>query len=628
MSEIYQNNLEALKEIKSPLYDKISKIESNSGYEVFIGDDSANINIVDKQDNTPFYKTKPLDEVLKVFESYKKYKRYPYLYFFGLGNGVLYKLLLENEVLKRAFVIEPNAEMVYVVLNLIDFSKEIREERLVIVLQEEVTYRTLISHLDNDSKIFAKTYELLIPFEYYDKYMDDIIKINKIFTKALEQLVYSFGNDIKDTLIGVEHFVANLPKTIKTPKLKTFLNGVKKAKTAIIVSTGPSLSKQIEKLKSIQDKVIIFCIDASFPILHKHGIKPDIVVSIERIALTSTFYKKTPSEFHKDIVFAVSNIAHKELLESIKGGELVLMSRPFGYKFFFDFVDWGYVGKGMSAANLAYELCAMSLFEQIVFIGQDLAYGSDGTSHASEHVLGKDEVKKEKAVAEVEAYGGNGVVKTTLVWKLFLNFFEADIADTDKAGYSKTINATEGGARIHGAIEMPFSEVIEKYIKDEPKKGKIELKKPEAKEIAKNTQKIKNKIKKANKMGKKVKKIAEETFLHVAEFLKEVENLKKKNRLQDVNYDRAKELIDEIDELKEMVNEFMFHKMFFDVMQAYILHLELELACIQVKESNSDDDKKLKMIEWLYAHKKWLFSMAGILDATLEAIHKGVKQQK
>jgi len=123
-----------------------------------------------------------------------------------------------------------------------------------------------------------------------------------------------------------------------------------------------------------------------------------------------------------------------------------LMARPFGYTFYFDFAEWGYIGKGMSAANLAYEICALSLFEQIVFIGQDLSYGKDGSSHAKDHIFGENEVKQKKAIAEVEAYGGDGMVKTTLVWKLFLNFFEDDIAEANLAGYSKTIDATEGGA--------------------------------------------------------------------------------------------------------------------------------------------------------------------------------------
>jgi len=53
---------------------------------------------------------------------------------------------------------------------------------------------------------------------------------------------------------------------------------------------------------------------------------------------------------------------------------------------------------------------------------------------------------------------------------------------------------------------------------------------------------------------------------------------------------KLQSLIYQIDELKEMVSEKQFHKMFFDSMQAYIMHLELEVAKIQVSNSESEED--------------------------------------
>ncbi len=42
----------------------------------------------------------------------------------------------------------------------------------------------------------------------------------------------------------------------------------------------------------------------------------------------------------------------------------------------------------MSAANMAYEFVLLTNFKQCAFIGQDLAYGNDGATHASDHVFG------------------------------------------------------------------------------------------------------------------------------------------------------------------------------------------------------------------------------------------------
>lgn len=59
--------------------------------------------------------------------------------------------------------------------------------------------------------------------------------------------------------------------------------------TAIIVSTGPSLDKQLNTLKKFAPYVSIISVDASYPILARHDIKPDYVMSIERIEPTSSF---------------------------------------------------------------------------------------------------------------------------------------------------------------------------------------------------------------------------------------------------------------------------------------------------------------------------------------------------
>lgn len=621
--ETLQNNLNTLRTVNPDLAERLSTIESNKIFEVYADRDPANINLIDTRDNTPLYRSTPSAETLKKMDELKVYQQYPYLYFFGLGNGIVYKLLLQNEAHLRIVVIEPEIEMIYIVLNLVDFSQELASGRLVLLDADSITYNTAFALMDNDSKVFVKVYDLLMLTPYYEKFYTKLLEVNNTMSRVIEQLIYMFGNDVEDSLIGIEHFIANLPKLIRTPKVKEFLKKVKNTDTAIIVSTGPSLMKQLPILKELQNYVTIISIDASFPILAKHGIKPDVVVSMERIALTSTFYKNTPDDFHKDIIFAISSIAHKELLESIHGGELVLISRPFGYKFFLELDDWGYMGRGMSAANLAYEIAAIALFKNIVFIGQDLAYGKSGNSHAADHVLGKDEVKNDKAVGSIEAYGGDGMVETTTTWKLFLNFFELDVREVIQGGISRSINATEGGARIHGMEEIPFQEVADTLVNRNQIKEKIVLELPDQEEIKNNEKKIQAKIKQALRVGKDVKKSTEKVFLEVTKFLEKVESLNKKSKLDVIDYNKAEELVYKIDKIKEIVDNDAFNKVFFDVMQSYIIHQELELAKVQVRYAPDDEGKKTKLIEWLYAHKGWLFGVAGMINAVLVAIERG-----
>jgi len=523
MNNHLEANIKSLLPHNPTLSASLISIQQASKYEIFIDEkDNANINIIDKEDFTPLYKTQPLVETMQNYKDFEKYSRYPYLYFFGLGNGVFYKLLLGNNELKRVVIIEPEIEIIYIVFHLHDFTQEINQKRVLFYLLKQIDF-VLISELinKNESRLFLKTYFLEPLNEYYLKYHDDIVNINKIFTKSIEHSIYTLGNDANDALLGLTHHIQNIQTMVKNPSLFEFINKAKNTQTAIIVSTGPSLYKQLELLREIQDYVTIFSIDASFVVLSKYGIKPDIVVSLERIFNTSMFFRDTPKKYFKDVIFALTSIQHKATLSNIKDGTMMISQRPFGYTNYFDLIEYGYAGIGMSAANMAYELVYHSKFKQVILIGQDLAYGKDGSTHSKGHKFGQNEFKMRHNDIKTVAYGGDGFVNTTKVWTLFRNFFENDIAQTPDL---KCINATQGGARINGSIEMDFAQAIEKYVDKNRKKSNIKLSYPTNIQIDKNISKIKNKIEYMLKYANQKLKEVQELFLKVAKECESIEN--------------------------------------------------------------------------------------------------------
>ncbi|MDE7447536.1 MAG: DUF115 domain-containing protein, partial [Helicobacter sp.] len=283
----------------------------------------------------------------------------------------------------------------------------------------------------------------------------------------------SDSNDSNDSVIGLLHQCLNMPQMLAAPSYHKFVKSAHNTRTAIIVSTGPSLYKQLPTLKKIAPYCTLYCIDASFPILAKAGIKPDIVLTLERVKESAKFYTDTPKEAQEGVIFAITSIAHEDTLNAITEGQKVLPMRPFPYTFYFDLPDYGYAGIGMSAANMAYEVIRHVGHENIVFIGQDLAFAPDGSSHAKGAVYGEKEIsldynkKNRKDDVDIEAYGGNGMVRTTYIWRLFLKYLEIEIAKTPRT--IKVFNCTEGGARIHGTEEIPFEEIYNAIDKSQAK---------------------------------------------------------------------------------------------------------------------------------------------------------------
>jgi hypothetical protein len=624
MSLIFKKNIQALLQKNPSLASKIINIQTNQKFEIVQqGNDAINLNIIDKEKNYPIYETQPLEEIekkQKVFK--KKYERYPALYFFGLGNGIFIKLLFANPSLKEVVIFEPNLEIIYIALHIVDFSEEILNDKLKIYMPQEITYAKAPNIFINpDTQLFVKLYELHIYSNYYEKfYSKEIINLNKLLIRAIKQTIINYGNDAIDTLIGIEHHIKNLPLMLTNPYY-TQLKNKKNSDLAIIVSTGPSLTKQLPLLKEIQDYVTIISVDASMPILEKWNIVPDFVTSIERVKATSKFFEKTSKNFQEKFITLHASLQHKKVLKHSFGNKILVM-RPYPYNYFFKLNKYGYLGIGMSAANMAYELAYFLGFKKIVLIGQDLAYAEDGHSHADGHVYGKNEVKFKDSDEYVVKYGGNGVIRTSKIWNMFRNFFENDIEYTKKEGI-ETINSTEGGARINGAIEMPFKEVIAKYL-PKRKKRKIKLKTEDKEKIKKNLLKAHQKLSEMLNIGNNIQKQIEKLFLKIAKECEILEKLNKENNLEKINYNNLIKLSKEIDKIKSKIENKKIKLLYGDVIQSYLINKELDLAKIIVKPSNTEIEKKAKLIDWIMQHKEWLFMLAGSINAQKVVISRSI----
>jgi len=625
MSKIFDKNIKSLLEVNPQLASKLFSITTNKNFEVIQqGDDSINLNIIDKEKNYPIYETSPLKEIEEKREKFKKYERYPVLYFYGIGNGIFTKLLFANPTHQHVIVFEPNLEILFIALNIVDLSEEIKNEKINLIYTKDFNFANALSLTNNpDILVFNKLYNLHIYSPYYEKfYSKDILRINNLMIRAIKQSVIGLGNSAIDTLIGIEHHIKNLPEMIKNIPFKPFTRKNKNlSNVAVIVSTGPSLQKQLPLLKEIQDYVTIISVDASMPILEQWGIKPDFVTSLERVKETAKFFEKTSPEFQKDIVMIHASLQHEKVLKNSHGKKCLVM-RPFAFNRFFKLNDYGYLGIGMSAANMAYELAYVLGHKTIVLIGQDLAYSEDGTSHAKGHVYGEDEVKFKEDDTYVLAYGGEKMIRTTKVWNMFRNYFERDIYNTAQEGFT-TINATEGGARIEGAIEMPFREVIKKYVTPNRKKHIKTLYFDENK-INKNLLKAYKKTKEILDYGEKFQKRVEKTFLKVAKECEKLEKLKDENRLEEIDFNKLYKLSEEIDKIKAKIETKRFFSMYGEAVRSDLMHREMELAKVQVAPSDTEIEKKAKLIDWIMKHRDWLFTLAGSINAERITIQRAI----
>ncbi|ELK4661928.1 motility associated factor glycosyltransferase family protein, partial [Campylobacter coli] len=453
--ELFNKNIEALSNIL--LKESLKEIKS-SKFELILGKDNLDINLKDTSDNTFLYEN-VIDELNSMLNTYNdKYLLYPVLYFYGFGNGILFKALLQNKNHQHIVVFEKDIEIIWIMFHILDFSHELQNSRLMILQTSSLDIEFFSNFCSSKPFFqFSRIYFLELMSHYYERFHEDILGLNKKLAENFKNSIVFHGNDPLDALQGIEQFVYNLPQMITHPSYKELLSKRKGiSDTAIIVSTGPSLTKQLPLLKKYASKATIFCADSSYPILAKHGIKPDYVCMLERTEITAEFFNHDFGEFDKDIVFVCAGVVHPKTIEYLKNKTFIITQKVLAFPYYINLKNFCYAAVGFSVAHTLSYLATYLSHKNIIFIGQDLAYAENGNSHPDDY---QNSANYESQMYEhilTEAYGGKEKIKTHHVWLMFKRNLEQDVQKIQKYLDTKVYNCTEGGARIEGTIEKPF----------------------------------------------------------------------------------------------------------------------------------------------------------------------------
>ncbi|EPW6906193.1 motility associated factor glycosyltransferase family protein [Campylobacter upsaliensis] len=409
------------------------------------------------------------EERLKEFK--EKYPLYPVLYFYGISNAFMIENLLQNPYHCHLVIYERDLALLYVVLSSIDLSTALAQKRLLIfneVSQMEYIFET------QPFLAYSRTYFLELMSDFYAREQKEVLALNSFLMEGFKKSILKQGNDPKDALQGIRQYVYNLDSMIKNPSLKELLEKRKaKFKSCVIVSTGPSLSKQLPLLKEVQERVVIFAADSAYPILMQNDIVPDYVCMVERTDFTAEFFKHDFGNKDDKTTFLLASLVHPNAIEYLekRGRNYILIPKHLNFAQYVDLKAFGLLPSAVSVAHMALALALELEFKELVFIGQDLAYDDVGHSHPKDYQHSADFESEAYEKIKVVAYGGEGFVESHEIWIFFRQILEDLIKYVVSA---KIYNATQGGARIEGMIEKPFSECCKDF--NENKQNLVKLK--------------------------------------------------------------------------------------------------------------------------------------------------------
>lgn len=382
-----------------------------------------------------------------------------------LGFGLSYEAheYIRNCPRARLLIIERDPELLKTTFSSINCLDLINSPNVYFAGCEDIrlSYPTIFNFFNMTANMyFLKAINVIEQPVSFAANKDYYLNSLKMVKEAINQVLLLYGNDPYDSLLGIKYTLRNIPTIIDYPGIAD-LKDVFKGKPGIVVASGPSLDKNVKLLEGLREKAVICAADGSVKILKHHNLPPaHLVTSLERVIETSYLFEGLTEEDVKDSYLAACPVIVPETYANFPG-EKIIVYRNFSTFEWLD-IKKGILDIGPSAGNMAFKVLEFLGCDPIIMIGQDLAITDDLVTHAAGFHYGNAAKTNMKGVIEIE---GNyqPKVKTRTVYKQFLLHYERDIAT-----YKGTaVNATEGGAKIHGTQIMTFQEAVDKYIKED-----------------------------------------------------------------------------------------------------------------------------------------------------------------
>lgn len=397
----------------------------------------------------------------------------------GLGYHLVTFLKQHEYYIRFLFVVERDIRIFRVAMMLVDIRALLSRSGVQFFVGEdppEIPERIGEKRTDiilHNCKIFTHDQSLSLYPQYYQNVRETILQT---LTHDEINLRTSFENQGR----GQFNILMNIPALYRGYRLKDCAN-LFQGYPAVVMAAGPSLDKNIHLVKEIQDRAVLLIVDTAQTTCKKHGIVPDAVVTGDPTPLNFRHFDGIDSMgdsflvFHPESNRQISQkyINHPYLLPLFDTNS-ALLNHLFAVE-----EKWGTSTRAMNVGHLAYHFAELLGCGPLILIGFDFAFPKHGgKTHAADAAVSRGmskmeadgridiEGKADMAPEEtgqmrlVPGYHGDRV-PTTVPFEQYILALQRSIAESKHP----VIDATEGGAKFEGAIQMPFEEAIRLHLK-------------------------------------------------------------------------------------------------------------------------------------------------------------------
>ena len=362
MSNIFKKNIEALAlkdnelalKLTSHIITEIPQLVQENGF----------YNLIYKK--IPLHNPKnPLGEALEIFSKAQNEPVAIHL-IYGIGLGYLFQVAAKNS-LGTIILYEPDLNILKTAFTLVDFSEDILKKNVYITdsLDKAGEYIYQKSNIKN--------IPLMLTTTAYRKLNET--GFNELVAE-LQRMVGSYGMDLRYTKDKfyplLKKLIINMPALIQETPLAEFKDFYK-GKTAVVVSAGPTLDRNIETIKKYRDNIVLFVVGTAMKTIARHNITPDFLCIIE----ANDCSKQITGLDVSNINFITEAFSHPNLRKFEFKNIYTHISANQPVNFFWKDIAEIDISEYWSKGTVSYAAlnCARILgCSKIVLVGQDLAY--------------------------------------------------------------------------------------------------------------------------------------------------------------------------------------------------------------------------------------------------------------
>ncbi|MGG4481039.1 motility associated factor glycosyltransferase family protein [Paenibacillus illinoisensis] len=376
------------------------------------------------------------------------------IFVYGFERGLGIADLLEQYPDRWFIVHEPNSELFQRGLNDYDLTLVLQHPNLhwlsVGEDQLPLLFNILSSYMQDRLVFIAARKYLLDEIDHLRKIKDDFEEYR------ISHLTNKFTED-RFSREWTQNYLNHLVDAVTVPNIEQLAGRLKNIKTAVVVSSGPSLEDDISVLKQLCGHALIISAGSSIQALQKHGIDPHISVIMDGHAVNERIFSN-PGTLNSPLFFTSSS--YYQISDQKNKGKIYGMLRN-------DLVSQYMLERNDSdcviiptetVAGTAIQVAVVFGAQQILFVGQDLSfpdkqYYSSGIEHLSVEARSKQLETALITVPNVQG-GFNQTDRSFLIMKKAIEDLVRQYSGVE------FINTSGRGAVIEGARYVPLETML------------------------------------------------------------------------------------------------------------------------------------------------------------------------